>query len=269
MSPAGDDFETETDDFIALPFGPTAVVRRAFLQSLEDGGGAAPLSRFVKARRPLALDLFVVAIAAQRQAWGAPITASSDAWLRATGRPATRAMAASVTRAWNWLEQQELVRSARHRGRRVIEVLREDGSGREWTYPEGIDNPSGEGDPAFVVPQEYVDVAMFRPISLAAKAILLIALSLQPDGDGEAYFELPVDRGAAWYGLPPSTVRAGLKELRDLQMIYTWVEKVPSQNSPIGWRYDRRHRLLDLYYAAWRLNHPRDHQEPARPAPSP
>lgn len=76
---------------------------------------------------------------------------------------------------------------------------------------------------------------------MAAKALLLIALSL--DARDAEYFELPVVRGAAWYGLSPATVSKGLSELQSTGLLRTWTERRESERSAVGFTYDRRHRL--------------------------
>jgi hypothetical protein len=252
----GDEISSSDEPSMPRPIGSVTALRRSFLQPPGPGGGAGPLARFARARRSLALDLFLVALATLQET-GAPASASGAEWLAATGRPPSRSLAASVTRAWNWLESEHLIRTTTEGGRRTIEALREDGTGADWTPP------TGGVDIAVELPAAYFEVAFRRPISLHAKVSLLIAVSLQTPGK-DKYFELPIERGASWYGLPPGTLRRGLQELRDLGVIHMWVVEMPSANSRIRVRYDRRYRLVDLPLVAWRIRQQSD--RPATPA---
>jgi hypothetical protein len=116
--------------------------------------------------------------------------------------------------------------------------LREDGSGAPWS------GAFEEREPFFHLPAAYWTYGFSRNLSLPAKAVLLIGLSLL--SKDPSYFELPVERGAEWYGLTAQSVRTGLRELREIGLLRTWVEKRDSELSPLGHTFDRRHALNSL-----------------------
>jgi hypothetical protein len=221
-------------------------LRVAFLHVPVAGGGPAVLARFVSQRRAVALDLLLFAHAVWPLSEPEPIQASSAEWVQAIGledRPGTRA---AVSRSWSWLEAQRLVRT-HPRGRiRAIEILREDASGEPWEHA------ADEDVPYFKLPHAYWTGRFPADLSLAAKAVLLIALSLQRPG--QEYFQLPVTRGAQWYGLSEESVRRGLRELRSIRLLRTWSERRDSASSPTGYAFDRRHSLNPMEAVARRRN---------------
>lgn len=215
-------------------------------------GGAGPLASFVRERRALALDLMLLAHAVWPLATSGSIVASSSEWATALGignRPGSRS---AISRSWTWLETHRLVASRSMGQRRGIAIRCEDGSGRQWRHP------AEHNEPYFHLPHAYWTTGFATTLSLSGKALLLIGLSLQ--GRGEPYFELPVERGAVWYGLAPRSVRAGLRDLRAAGLLRTWVERRQTDRSPVGHAFDRRHNLIDLEYAVSRR-----HRDPDQP----
>jgi hypothetical protein len=228
---------------LPAPLELTALRRRAtplriaLLHAPVAGGGPGPLAEFVRQRRAVALDLLLLSHAVWPLSSPDPIVASSTVWARALGlaeRPGSRA---SISRSWTWLEDRRLVSTSRAARARSIRILCEDGSGRAWQHP--VD----ETAPYFQLPHAYWESGLHIELGLAAKAVLLIGLSIQRD---VPYFELPLDRGSTWYGLSERTVRLGLRELRAGKLMRTWVERRPSANSPTGYAFDRRHSLNSL-----------------------
>jgi DNA-binding transcriptional ArsR family regulator len=148
----------------------------------------------------------------------------------------------TFSRSWRWLESRGLVQAHRDRRDHGIEILKEDGSGQEWATPGLV------GDPYLRFPVAYWTGAFARDLSLPAKAVLLIGLSRQ--SRGQAYFELPLKRGAAWYGISPSTVRRGLDELRDIHLLRRWANERETAASPTGYTYDQRYALNSMVNVA-------------------
>jgi hypothetical protein len=219
-------------------FRESTPLRVAFLHPLVARGGPGPLSAFVRQRRAIALDLLLFAHTTWPLRDAESISAPSAAWADAIGigdKPSYRAI---ISRSWTWLEQSRLIRTAKEGKKRAIEIRREDGSGAVWT------RPSEKNEPFFHLPIGYWTGGFSRDLSLPAKAVLLIGLSLQ-SGD-RSYFELPVERGASWYGMAPQSVRTGLQDLREVGLLRTWVEKRTSDRSPLGHTFDRRHSLNSL-----------------------
>ena len=106
----------------------------------------------------------------------------------------------------------------------------EDGSGRPYRHP------GPEGD-YFKLPYAYWEGLYPGRLSLPAKALLLIALSLGPD------FWLPHERGARWYGLSRDTVSRGLATLLRLGLLEVRHERKKAPLSPQGFTEERRYAL--------------------------
>lgn len=213
-------------------------LRVAFLHWPTSGGGAGPLAAFVSERRAFALDLLLFAHTVAPLSEGRPIRATTRQWLAAIAITESADSRSTVSRSWRWLEEMRLIRSHRSGRERGIEILREDGSGAPWT------NPGLAREPYFGLPLAYWTGTFARDLSLPAKAVLLIGLSLQ--SGGKNYFELPLERGATWYGISPSTVRRGLKELQRIHLLRRWSSARETPASPIGRTYDQRYALNSL-----------------------
>jgi hypothetical protein len=213
-------------------------LRVAFLHRPRTNGGSGPLASIVRARQALAFDLLLYAHAAAPLAKGHPIRATAAQWMRSIGIEETTANRVSVSRSWAWLEESQLIRRHRAGRERGVEILREDGSGRPWRDAYLKD------EPYFGVPLSYWRGGYGRALALPAKAVLLIGLSLQ--SQEEEFFELPLERASAWYGLSTSTLRRGLDELRARRILRRWVEQRETEKSPLGYTYDQRYALNDL-----------------------
>jgi hypothetical protein len=213
-------------------------LRVALLHPPIQGGGTGPLAEFVKERRRLSLDLLLLAHAAWPSSDSGTLVASSTEWINALGMEDRSGTRAIVSRSWSWLEQHKLIETTRHGRMRAITILTEDGSGRPWQHP------FDSREPYLKLPYAYWRGGFASDLGLPAKAILLIGTSLQ--SRQEPYFELPLRRGAAWYGLTERTLRAGIRELREKRLLRTWTEPRATDRSPVGTTFDRRYRLNEI-----------------------
>ena len=222
-------------------------LRAAFLHAPTPRGGPGPLAAVVSQRRTIALDLLLFAHAIWPLAGHDVILAPASDWARAIGlseRPGNRAM---ISRSWSWLERHRLITSSPSGRTRAIIPLRDDGSGRPWQHP------ADEKEPYFQLPHAYWWGGFANDLSLSAKAMLLVGISLQ--GRDEPYFELPLARGSVWYGLSDRTVRLGLRELQTERLLRAWAEKRLSEHSPTGYTFDRRYSLNPIEIVARRRLH--------------
>lgn len=222
-------------------------LRVAFLHAPNALGGPGPLARIVRQRRSTALDLLLFAHTIWPLAGYEAIEAPASDWARALGlekRPGNRAM---ISRSWSWLEDQRLIVSMQRGRTRAIMLLREDGSGRPWQHP------ADEKEPYLQLSPAYWRGGFARDLSLPAKAVFLVAVSLQRQDT--PFFELPIARGAAWYGLSPRTVRLGLRELHRQRLLRIWTERRPSEQSPTGYTFDRRYCMNPIETIAQRRLH--------------
>ena len=212
-------------------------IRRSFLQRRDRlGGGRSVLAEFVTARRAGAFDLYLLALAL---ASAKPYTVSlaPRVWARLTGFTGSGATA-RVNRSWDFLEYISLVRSEDSDGARIVHLLREDGSGLPYHHA-GIPTSAStapEGD-YFKLPHAYWHARLDRRLGLAAKSVLLIALSLS---DG---FLLPADKASSWYGVSPDTIKRGLRDLRTIGVLSYTNRKKPTPLTPQGFTVERRYSL--------------------------
>jgi hypothetical protein len=215
-------------------------IRRSFVQQRVRGGGAGPLAAFVHDRRVRALDLYLLGHAV---ASAPPFRVSFPAavWARALGLTPHSSSETLVSRTWTWLEDQRLIESQRVGRRREITLLREDGSGEPYRHP-GEQGAADRGH-YFKLPYAYWEGNFHNRLSLPAKAVLLIALSLQDD------FILPTEKGKDWYGLSRDTIRKGLRDLRLHGLLSMHEERKLAPLSALGFTLERRYRLRPPFRA--------------------
>ena len=217
---------------------PWTPLRVAFLHPLRPGGGAGPLAQFVHGRRSVALDLFLLTHVLRPLTENGEIVAPASDWAQALGIAGRAGSRAMVSRSWSWLEEHRLITSRSVGQFRGVTSLREDGSGQTWKPTLGM-----KDDPYFKLPLVVWREGLWSGLSLPAKVVMLIGLSLE--SRDKSSFELPVVRGADWYGITPRTVRNGLRELKDAGLLHQTVQQRPTQKSPIGYRHERHYSLDD------------------------
>ncbi len=205
-------------------------IRREFVQAAGRRGGPGPLAAFVSERRARALDLYLLARAlASQEPWDA--TLAAPVWARLLGLGGKNATSL-ISRNWSWLEQRRLIATRRKGRLREVTILREDGSGAPYEHP-GV---TGEGR-YFKLLHSYFALGYPDRIGLAAKATLLIALSLEDE------FILPLDHAPRWYGISRDSVKNGLATLRLLGLLEAHSERKIAPLSPLGYTSQRRYLL--------------------------
>lgn len=210
-------------------------VRRAFVQQRRGGGGAGMLAAFVSTHRGTALDLYLLAHAlASDKPYDVALPAA--VWARAVGLRGKGAESA-ISKNWRWLEDQRLIKSERRGRMRAVTLLHEDGSGARYRHPATDRQRRGD---YFKVPYAYWEGNFANRLGLAAKAVLLIALSLQM----EEQFTLPRDRASAWYGISAATIQRGLADLLARGIVRYQVKHVRAPLSPRGYTTVRLYRLF-------------------------
>lgn len=206
-------------------------IARSFLQQRRAGGGAAPLSWFVGARRRRALDLYLLAHAlASTEPYDVALPAGE--WALALGLADSASSRVLISSSWSWLESRKLVRSDKDGRLRRVWLTDESGSGEPYRHGRA----RGQLD-YFKLPYAYWLEGWRDRLDLPATAALLIALSLP------ASFILPHRRGGEWYGLSRDTMRRGLNTLirNELLMVRVTIRSAP--RSPTGAIEQRRYTL--------------------------
>ena len=182
-------------------------LRNTFLQGGRRGAPApGPLAEFVRRGRDTALEQFLLLLT---WASGEPHNVRRDSriWARALGMDGDTSGRAAVSRNWRFMKDLDLILPSRSARLANILLLAEDGSGKPYSHP------GRKNEPYFKLPFAYWEHGYHKRLSLAAKAMLLIGLSL-PDR-----YPLPAERTHGWYGISESTTRRGLRELREADVL--------------------------------------------------
>lgn len=206
-------------------------IRRSFVQDRRAGGGPAPLSTFVTGRRRRALNLYLLVHSlASTEPWD--VALRSWAWALALGMPDTPASRASISRTTTWLDANGLTRSKRDGTLRRIYLLDESGSGSPYTHPARTRSPD-----YFKLPYAYWTEQWHNRLTLPGTAVLLIGLSLGTS------FVLPLENGSRWYGISRDSLRRGIRELVDLELMSYRTRFKRAPNAPTGATEERRYSL--------------------------
>lgn len=213
-------------------------IRNSFVQ----GGRApnvepGPLAHLVKHRDLRALQLYLLIMArASESPWD--VKRPAAVWARALNLdPTTASGRAAVSKALRRLEGLRLIRRERENRRAKIFILREDGSGKEYTHP---------GDPTdregyFQLSFDFWTERWHERLDLPAIAMLLILLRLPKNS------RLPLDQVKPWYGISRATAQRGFGQLRAENALHSyWVQR-PDPLSPEGYRFDLHHRLREPF----------------------
>jgi hypothetical protein len=222
-------------------------VRRTFVQLPRNGAHGAnragPLARLVEERQHVALDLLLLLLALQ------PVISEKDplpgkTWARLLSTSSATRSPATVSRTWAVLEDLNLIR--RERGQ-PVHPLREDGSGTLWTHP-GEDRDSVG---YFSLPREYWIDGWHERLRMPGKAVLLIILA-ETNTPGSSIFSLSAEKIAEHYGLSLSTVKRGLQELRDHELLGEHWQKITAPRSATGWTYKAHYWLKSPFSTKYR-----------------
>lgn len=216
-------------------------VRRSFVQSgAQDGPAPGPAHAMLRAHDVNAFDLFLLHRAqASMEPWD--VVRHGRLWATSLGLPTPHDDGATaVSRTWRRLEKNyQLV--AKERAGRLLRVtsLDESGSGEPYKYPRG---GTGRGR-YFKVPEAFWrdDERWYRTLTLRAKVVLMISLSLKPD------FALPIDQVPKWYGVSSNSAQRGLNELRDRGILTYREARRDSWNGPDGYVLENRYTLTGSF----------------------
>lgn len=221
----------------------TRFVQRSVTEASKDRGSM--LSTLVKGRSANALDAFLLihAVASAHAPYGAWVAVTN--WVRlmeldqrtgtGVGADGKKAARTQWSKLATKLVELRLIRRGHGLHKVGYTLLDESGSGEEYVRP--VDH--NEHGTWFTVPHMYWLSGFDRTLSLAAKAMLLVALSSKPR------FRLPPERVPEWYGFSESTARRGLKELIDAGILEYDQAWRPSASSPTGWAEVRTYYLLN------------------------
>lgn len=212
-------------------------VRRSFVQyGPQDSPIPGPAHEMLRAHDENAFDLFLLHRAqASMEPWD--VVRHGKIWATSLGLPTPNDDGATaVSRTWGRLAKKyQLVE--KERAGRLLKVtsLDEAGTGKPYTYPRG---GTGRGR-YFKVPEAFWrdEERWYRTLTLRAKVMLMISLSLKPD------FALPIEQVPNWYGVSANSAQRGLNELRDHGILKDRKERRDSWNGPDGYVLENRYTL--------------------------
>lgn len=206
-------------------------IRKSFVQT-GVGVGAAPglLAEFTRRGRSSAFDQYLLFLA-----WASggkhDVRRDSRIWARAVVGRDDEAARRTISRNWRFLKELKLVSTSRAGRLTKVVLLQEDGSVKPYKYP------STTGAQYFQLPFAYWADGWYADLGLPGKAVLLISLSLLD------FFRLPSDRGPSWYGMSPSTIERGLRELRRNDLLEARFAAKPAPLAPAGYTIENYYRL--------------------------
>ena len=203
-------------------------IRKTFVQQ---GRGRAdtkpgPLAGLVSRGDERGLDAYLLLHAAASAApWDC--TWPSETWvhlLDLTSSTTGDSAKAAVSKVFARLAKtHQLVDVGRVGRRSSVVLLKEDGTGDAYT------RPVTKGDAWFTLPHSYFLKGYDQSLSLPAKAMLLVALHLKDDA------WLPSEYAKEWFGISPTTARAGLAELVEEGLLTETRRYIPDMKSPTLW----------------------------------
>jgi hypothetical protein len=173
-------------------------------------------------------------------------------WARALSD--SPASPAAMSRVWLQLERHGLITRTRRQGHAVILPRREDGRAA-YTRPGQARSKSTDNggwprnDWYFVVPHAYWAQGLDQTLSLAAKAMLFIALQATSNSPS---FYLPYERAPLWYGVSADTAQRGLHALRRAGLLHEQFQKIAAPLSPTGLTTRVHYSLLGPFSTAAR-----------------
>ena len=188
-----------------------------------------PLKALVASRGRRTLVLYLLAMAkASSKPWDTSLP--SPVWARALGikNPQSEAAGVAISRTWQRLADQNLVRRDRDGRITRIQLLKEDGSGDEYLPPGQVGDRYLQLSNALWATGPG-DTRWYRALSLPEIAMLLIALSLRNP------FRLPSKRVPDWYGISAATAARGLGGLVDHGLLTMEKQSIKAPLSPAGY----------------------------------
>ena len=183
----------------------------------ERADRGAKLGQLVRSRSASYLDAYLLIQAMASSNPPYEVWYPAQSWVHALGlntatgsdsrtvSPAARSQWSKIIRK---LVETKLI--TRHRSSNKMQYVLLDESGDGSPYVRSTKLEQGTW---FMIPHAYWIDGHYMTMTLAAKAMLLVALS------SKEKFVLPFDRVQDWYGLSASTARRGFKELEDLGIL--------------------------------------------------
>jgi hypothetical protein len=209
-------------------------IRKGFVQP-GAGGAASPLATLVRHHDERALDLYLLILAgasSDAKTGAFDVTYSAMVWARALEVEAKN-RAAAVSKVIGRLVGYDLIKRDRSGRLAHLTILREDGSGQDYTHP-------GLAEGRYLrLPVAYWRDGWDRRLPLTAKATLLIALGMP-----KVEFYLPIESAPKQWGISADTVQDGLAVLQREKLLSRRVETELMPLTARGYRDTYFYKLL-------------------------
>jgi hypothetical protein len=228
-------------------------IRREFLQLSHRGKPVAgPLGSIVSAGDLRALHLYLLLLTkASSPPWDARLPAA--AWARALSidLPTSKTARSTISKIWLRLEQRQLVERVRKERLADVFLLREDGSGKEYTNPGEVRDVYVRIPLALWLQGPGASTRWYQELTLPELSFLLIARTY---GDR---FRLPYEMGPDWYGISADTLSRGAHglETRGLLEVDKHWKKAPL--TAAGYTAENRYTLQPPFGPQGRRSGPR------------
>lgn len=219
-------------------------VRKDFVQAPPGGASRhGPLKEFVTKGDLRGLRAFLIVLAccsAPNAKTGVyDTTHDSAVWARLLDTNVAATEQAARTAAWRTLQRLQnrgLIRCTRRPGSTMISValLREDGSGKEYTRPNG----RTAADRFVNIPNAFWTRGYDEQIDVPGLAMLLTIAREKP------WSSFNADKAPEWYGWSPDTHLRGLQKLLDLKLTERRATFRKTPLSPTGTTLIYQYRLV-------------------------
>ncbi|KKB98913.1 hypothetical protein [Mycolicibacter arupensis] len=212
-------------------------LRKVFVQKeRHETERAAKLAELVHGRHHRPLDALLLLHALEPILGDDPI--SMRTWARMMSTK-TRCSPGAASKAFDALTELQLVHRTETGNALAVHPLHE-GTGGLWSRPGEDDEEGGPG--YFTLPHAYWTSGYADRLTLPGKAMLLIILA-ETQSPTKRTFAMPVSRAQAWYGISERTAERGYRELMNVGVLLTKIQKVPDARHPAG-RREVYHRAL-------------------------
>ncbi len=218
-------------------------IRRSFLQEKKGRKTIpGPMARLVETSDRSGLLLYSLAVTKASSApWDIALPAS--VWARALDlpNPTSATTRSRISKTWTRLVNLNLLLRSRRANTAVLTLLKEDGSGKEYTHP-GV----GRSEPYIQIPHAlWLDgpddgTYWFEALKLPALAFLYIARCYKLGQN----FGLAAERVPDYYGISADTFQRGARQLRNLGLVEVTSKTTKAPLAPLGVTVENRYRLL-------------------------
>lgn len=233
--PPPPDQDTILDGLLAQSKRGIVPIRKTFVQQ---GHGKTtrpgPLAQFVKAHDTRGLDAYLL-VHALASGGDHSVQYPANTWVHALGLNETGTTASArgaVSKIMKRLADRNLINRNRVGRELSVALLNEDGKSAEYGHPHHTN------ERWLRLPYSYWRHGHYKSLSLPAKAMLLIALSLKEE------FQLSADQAPKWYGISSDTAERGLRQLRKEDILHGDYEWEVNPRSPTlytqRWTYTLR-----------------------------